>query len=45
MVVDRRPIRHRVAATGRPFGEGLPVETCFAAEGKLVHCKLQVTRL
>ena len=30
MVVDRHPNRHLPAATGRPVGEGLPVDGDFA---------------
>jgi hypothetical protein len=45
MVVDRRPDRYLPGATGRPVGEGLPVEGDFAVDGNLVYCKMQVTVL
>ena len=45
MVVDRRPDRNVPVATGRPNGEGIPVEGAFAVDGALVYCKMQVTGL
>lgn len=45
MVVDCRPDRNLHVATGRPVGEGLPVEGDFAVDGKVVYCKMQVTGL
>ena len=43
--LDRRPDRNLAGATGRPVGEGLPVEGDFAVDGNLVYCKMQVTGL
>ena len=45
MVIARRPDRNFPVATGRPVGEGLPVEGDFAVDGNLVYCKMQVTGL